>query len=269
MRSWIAVAGLVLGLAGFAHPASAEPQSLLLVAAGDVELVCDGAECAADATTLCLQPDRDVPKKGTAYEVMREAGTPPALALIGVQADGREIVLPYIVPIGITAERRFLAVRLAVAADVRARFDIASLRVRVRESVILAPATEAVDEAAKARLGEALRALRPIAETHLARNAERVAAARMTHDVVNALPRGRFATYDELEGAWRQAAAARAQNAAATTESRVRRIARAAVDTCALRGSVAFARRECVGGMHNRIMQDINYEYWDAVKPGS
>ncbi|MDP6805109.1 MAG: hypothetical protein QF902_07220 [Rhodospirillales bacterium] len=269
MRSWITAAGLLLGLAGFVHPALAEPQSLLLVAAGDVELVCDGAECAADATTLCLQPDRDVPKKGTAYEVMREAGTPPALALIGVQADGREIVLPDIVPIGITAERRFLAVRLAVAADVRARFGLAGLKVRVRESVMLVPATEAGDEAAMARLGETLRALRPVAETYLARNAEHVAAARMTHDVVNALPRERFVTYDELEAAWRQATAARARNAAATTEARVRRIARAAVDVCALRGSVAFARRECMGGMHNRIMQDVNYEYWDVVKPGS
>ena len=269
MRTWIAAAGLVLGLAGFAHPASAEPQSLLLVAAGDVELVCDGAECAADVTTLCLQPDRDIPKKGTAYEMVREAGTPLALTLIGVQADGREIVLPGIVPIGITAERRFQAVKLAVTADVRARFGVAGLRVRVRESVILAPATEAGDEVAKARLAETLRALRPIAETYLARNAERVAAARMTHDVVNALPRGRFVTYDELEAAWRRVAAARAQNAAEATDSLVRRIARKAVDACALRGSVAFARRECMGGMHNRIMQNVNYEYWDAVKPGS
>ena len=91
----------------------------------------------------------------------------------------------------------------------------------------------------------------------------------MTHDVVNALPRGRFVTYDELEAAWRRAAAARTQNAAEATGSLVRRIAREAVDACALRGSVAFARRECVGGMHNRIMQDVNYAYWDAVKPGS
>lgn len=269
MRIWIAAAGLVFGLAGFAHPASAEPQSLLLVAAGDVELVCDGAECAADVTTLCLQPDRDIPRKGTAYEMIREAGAPPALALIGVAADGREITLPDTVPIGITAERRFQAVKLAVAAGVRARFGLAGLKVRVRESVILAPATEVRDETARARLGETLRALRPIAESYLDRNADHVAAARMTHDVVNALPRGRFVTYDELEGAWRQVAAARARNAAEATEAHVRRIAREAVDACALRYSVAFARRECMGGMHNRIMQDVNYEYWDAVKPGS
>ena len=269
MRTRIAAAGLVLGLAGFAHPASAEPQSLLLVAAGDVELVCDGAECAADVTTLCLQPDRDVPKKGTAYEMVREAGITPALTLIGVHADGREIVLPDIVPIGITAERRFQAVKLAVAADVRARFGLAGLRLRFRESVMLVPATEAGDEAAMARLDETLRALRPVAETYLARNAELVAAARMTHDVVNALPRGRFATYDELDGAWRRVSAARTPNTGEATEARVREIAREAVETCALRGSVAFARRECMGGMHNRIMQDVNYEYWDAVKPGS
>ena len=93
---------------------------------------------------------------------------------------------------------------------------------------------------------------------NLARNAEHVAAARMTHDVVNELPRGRFVTYDELEAAWRRVVAARAQNAAEATGSLVRRIAREAVDACALRGSVAFARRECVGGMHNRIMQDVN-----------
>ena len=268
MRTWIAGAGLVLGLAGFAHPASAEPQSLLLVAAGDLELVCDGAECAADATTLCLQPDREIPKKGTAYELIADAGTTPGLALIGVYADGREIVLPDVVPIGITAERRFQAVKLAVAADVRARFGLAGLRVRFRESVMLVPATEAGDEFAMARLGETLRALRPVAETYLARNAERVAAARMTHDVVNALPRGRFVTYDELEAAWRRVAT-RTPNAPETTGSGARRIAREAVDACALRGSVAFARRECVGGMHNRIMQNVNYEYWDAVKPGS
>ena len=57
MRATLFAATCLLGLANVTPGAVAAPQALLLVATGDdPQLVCERGECAAEVSTICLQP---------------------------------------------------------------------------------------------------------------------------------------------------------------------------------------------------------------------
>ncbi len=144
MRSMLFAAAVFLGVAALAGTVTAAPQILLLVATGDdVELLCERGECAAEVTTVCLQPDRDNPVRGTHYTVVKNPGERDALTLLGRTVDGREVALPEQASLRITAERGHAAVKLSVPQAILQRFGLTGMTVRVARHVALAP--EAVD----------------------------------------------------------------------------------------------------------------------------
>ena len=83
------VAILVLALAGAVHAA---PQIVAAVPSnGPINLICDGAECWAELSTICLQKTRFTPRAGTSYVIHRPHRT--AIAVIGHRGDGKTIRL--------------------------------------------------------------------------------------------------------------------------------------------------------------------------------
>ena len=249
-------------------PRAAEPpQALLLVAAGDIALQCSEGECAADATTLCLQPERERPRRGTPYAIVGEEGVRDAITLIGRTGDGRAVELPMGIPIRITAERTFLAVKISISDTVLRGSEFDRVAVRIRKSLILAPSDPGSAQGGD-DLSRVVRDLRPEAEGQFRGHRDQVAAAQFIHDVTNGLPRGRFVSHDELLHAWQDATDAMTP-AAKALSPRASSIARDALETCAAPSTAAYARRTCLGGMHDRIMRTINHRYWDSLKAGS
>ena len=93
MRALALTAASLISGAAIAGSAAAAPQALLLAGAGsELQLYCEGGECAAEAGTICLQPERDNPDRGTAYTIPGGGlGTGDGLSLIGHLPDGREV----------------------------------------------------------------------------------------------------------------------------------------------------------------------------------
>ena len=94
--------------AAAASAAVAAPQALLLVADGQaLPLTCEGGICQAEASAICLQPDRPIPLPGTAYGVPagRSGHAEPFALLIGETAAGKQIVHSVPPALAIVSER--------------------------------------------------------------------------------------------------------------------------------------------------------------------
>lgn len=276
MRSMHLAAASFFGVAALAGTAAAAPQVLLLVAAGDdVELLCERGECAAEVSTVCLQPDRDNPVRGARYTVIEDPGEGDALSLLGRTADGREVRLPAEANLQITAERGHAAVKLSVPEAALRRFGLTRVAVRVARHLALAP--EAVDGDPRPQSEADLRlvrsTLRPMAEHLIETHGGRVMVARLIGDVINALPRGRRAGAAEREAAWQRASRAAAAGGPDELPDGALGRARDAFATC---GSVTaspnwstYRFRSCLGEMHDRLMGTVNADYRKALNFGS
>jgi hypothetical protein len=253
-------------LAAFAGPASAAPQALLVAQTGEVTLACEGGMCAAEVTTLCLEPEKVSPRPGTRYGELAGPGATPALTLIGETKGGRAVALPPGAAPTVIAERMDSAVRLSAPRALMERYGLVRLRVRIARPATLVPARGGDPAAAAPDLGTRVR----VAKGILGRRASDLAAARLTQAVINGLPRQRRAGEADLDAAWRRVAAAHDAdpNAAAALAT-----ARWATDWCREPETYAAGRpadfRHCLGALHDRLMGGIRDAVRDALKPGS
>ena len=276
MRSMLLTAASFFGVAALAGTATAAPQVLLLVATGDeVALLCERGECVAEVTTICVQPDRDNPARGTRYTVLKDPGGGDALSLLGRTLDGREVTLPAEANLHITAERGHAAVRLSVPQATLQRFGLAGVAVRIARHAALAPIAVEGDPRPQtlADLSLVRNTLRPMAENVIELHSGRVTVARLIRDVINALPRERRTSGAEREAAWRRALGSEAARVSDRIPDRALRRARDAFATC---GSITasanwshYRFRSCLGDMHDRIMGTVNTEYRKALNFGS
>ncbi len=277
MRTMLFAATCLFGLANVTPGAVAAPQALLLVATGDdLQLVCERAECTAELSAMCLQPERAAPLLGTPYAVIEdtddEPRLQPALSLVGHTADGIEVTLPVAGNLAITAERGHSAVKLSVPRAVLQTFGLTSLTVRLARHVALAPET-ADGEPMQTEAERALvrGPLRRAAEQVLTRSGEQVAGARIVRDVINALPRGRRASPAERGAAWRQALGRPAGTPDEIPNGALGQAAKA-YRICLGLGSAVLAfgdYRDCLKLMHDELINTVNGAYWDALKFGS
>ena len=276
----ISLAVVAIGLAGFAGTAVAAPQSLLVASKGDVPLLCEGAECAADITTICLQRDRDMPRKGTVYDILTEAADEQPLRIVGLLADGGEIEFSSsVAPVSIAAERGHLAVKLSVPASVVDRFQLSQLIARVSGPVVLAPRALPGDDnpQTEADFAEVQDTLKPLAEEAIAANPTKMGVAAVLHEVVNALPRLLATTPADHQAAWRRAAASASGAEAETVIEQARRAFRACSGVALASGRKLheeptwekFTFRDCLGTMHNGAVNPVNESYWKSLYPGS
>jgi len=254
-----AMAAAVLGLASGA--AAAAPQVLALVGTGGpVALACEGADCAADFSAFCLQPDRRSPDPGERYRLADGS----AVRLIGVRPDGGEVELPAGELLAVHALRTHVAVRISVDAGKLAERGLAGARLEVGERVSLLPEGSRADPAPQPAhaLREATGPLRRIGEGIVDRDPVRMAAARLTLGAINALPRAvrapaasQPATLPAADGAPPQAV----------------ELAQEGLDRCRadLARGVAHDLRACLETTHDILVGELNNAYWAALKTGS
>jgi hypothetical protein len=259
----------LLGAATFAAPAAGAPQALLVAAGGGVTLFCEHGECTADLTTICLQPDREVPARGTAYTVVAEGDTNNALVFVGRRADGSIVDLPSAVGVRIAAERHYLAVRVSVEKAALDRYGIESVTVRAVGHPVLAPASVPGDARPLAPddVAQALMTLRPIAERTLENSAVEVTAARIMRDAANALSRKRSTRQPEHEAAWNTALTPGAPDQAISEQAQA--MARDAFETCDPIPRANYPVRRCLTDRHDGVMERVNDAYWASLKFGS
>jgi hypothetical protein len=249
-----------------AAPARAAPQIVAAVPTnGPVELLCDGAQCWAEFSTICLQQARFTPKAGTGY-VLHDKGR-AAVAVTGVTGDGAIVDLdPGL--LRYAALRGQVSFRFALPADVLAREGLASVSVTLRRLVTLVPRGQAGDPLPQTPDDVSV-AVREIATTGgywAAINTESIALARMTNRVINRLPSEGSVSPAEGAALWKRAAA-HEPDLAAKSATRGGDL----IDHCQRRsarpGSVSM--RRCLGYIHDQYMHDLNFKYWNTLKPQS
>ncbi len=280
MRTMLFAATCLFGLANVT-PGVAAPQALLLVATGDdLRLVCQRGECAAEVSAMCLQLERATPLPGTPYAVLEDTDDEPrgepALTLIGHTADGREVTLPAAGNLAITAERGHSAVKLSVKRAVLRTFGLTSLTVRLARHVALASqVADGEPMQTEAELALARGPFRRVAAQVLARSGERMAGVRIVRDVINALPRGRRASPAERDAAWRHALGIRPRSDRVGTPDEISdgafgQAGRAYRICLGIGRHMGFGDyRNCLGVMHDELINTVNGAYWDALKFGS
>jgi len=273
----------LFGAGVFVAGAAAAPQVLMVVAPTEsLPLVCEGGVCATEVAAICLQPDRANPTRGKRYTLggpdaapavtgARSSVVADTITLIGRTAGGRESVLPA-GNLAVQAERDHLAVKLSVSEDLLRRLGLASLSVRVTGNVLLFPEAESRDPEPQTDADVALAksALRRTAERIFEKRRDTLDGAGVVRTAINALPRDRPTTMPERRRAQRQALRARVSGKAL-------RHARDAFTACRSVGDRAVNReynarysyRACLGIMQDDLVDNVNREYWDALKAGS
>jgi len=264
--------------------AAAAPQTLLLVANDDkLQFRCDSGDCTAEASTICLQYKRPSPARGTRYalvnEVRRDPGNDAGLTLVGRLPSGAEQTLP-LSHLRILSDRGHRAVRFNVPKSVLAQYGFDSISLRVAHNIVLAPVPRAddPDPQREADIELALGPQRDIAERTLARRAERVIAAQIIRDTLNTLPRDRAASKQERKTAFARAVAKRRFQRDQRSESALGEV-RNAFGHCGyarnsdtlfegLYGRIS-SYRSCLNDRHDRLMMDINQQYWRDAEAGS
>lgn len=284
MRFLTFAATAILGLAA-AGTAGAAPQAMLLVASGeDLQFRCTGAECLAEATSICLQAERATPRAKTPYELVDEerygTGRANGLQLVGITAAGEEKTLP-LETMRIIAEREHMAVRFIVDKAALHDNGVDRLELRVAHNVVVAPVWKPGDAnpLMEHEIELVMGPLRATAENILRESRNRVASARILGDMLNDLPRDRVATVAEREAVYEQVVAARNRQAGGPLPAEAIAGAQAALDGCSYIKDEemwyhAFATkisryRSCLGFRHDRLIKEVNETYWDRVKsPG-
>ncbi len=280
MRISIVAVAAILGLA--AGAASAAPQALMVVTPTDIlPMNCEGGVCSSEVAAICLQPDRANPVRGKQYRVMeRTAQIPGAksssiedtMILVGVFADGRQISLPTWKHLRIRAARDHFAVTLSVNQSVLRQYSLKSLAVRVTGNALLFP--DAVDRDREpqtdADIAVARTTLRGIAKRILGQRADTLGGAKVVRSAINALPRNRGTTERERSTARQIAASVRATPRARTLASEAFAACRNVSDLAIVkRYDSRYSYRDCLGIMHDDLIDGVNKQYWDALKAGS
>lgn len=282
MRNLVFAIAAILGLATLAAPASAAPQVLMVVTpTGTLPMNCEGGVCSTEVAAICLQPDRANPARGENYSVLertariegaKSSSLDDTMTLVGFTADGRKIALPTGRHLRIQAERDHFAVTLSVDDSILRQYGLKSIAVRVTGNALLFP--DAVDRdpnpQTDADLTIAQSTLRGVAERILGQRADTLGGATVVRTAMNALPRDRGTTERE-----RRAARKLASAVPATT--RARAMASEAFEACRNVSDLAISRRydarysyrDCLGIMHDDLIDGVNKQYWDALKAGS
>ena len=262
--------------------ASAAPQTLLLVANDDdLQFRCANGECFAEATTMCLQYERASPTPGTPYELVNEArygtGRPAGLTLIGMTAGGGEKTLP-IEALRIQSERDHMSARFTVDESLLEQHGLQSVHLRIAHNVVLAPVWQVGDPKPQLEpdIELSMGPLRATAERILALRENRVVAAQIVRDTLNALPRGRVATADERKASFDYAITKRAAKSGKATPAVALTQATQALNSCGyIKDGEMWYRafhtrisryRDCLGQRHDALIKDVNETFWDAAR---
>lgn len=258
----LALAFTILAPGIAAGPAAAAPQILGLVAsAAPVPLVCDGLECAAEFPAFCLQQERTMPPRGTAYE----AGPGTGLTLSFTAPGGARRTLAVAPAAIITAARGYHAVRIAIPESVIAAYG------GWRPALTIAPLASAVPLARPehrrkleaAEIAHVTGPHRKAVAAALADGDATIAVATMSR-LINALPRR--TTAETRATLWtRVIGDAPPPDAPAGLHQ-----ARGAYGFCKRWADTGrgYGMRDCLRELHDHAGDTITGKAWDAARPG-
>lgn len=268
-RSLIVMAGAALtALATLGiGPVQAAPQALGLVATnGPVGLTCAGADCSAELTTFCLQPDRFAPHRGNRYEPVNA----DAIGLVGTRADGRQVALDAAALLRFESARNHLAVRVSLSRQQIADFGLTRVDIVVGERVALLPVAVPGDPNphSAGEIAVLTGPLRGLGSQVVDSDTGRMQAARVTNRMINLLPPDGKADVTGSDALWEQAV--RDAGRQALTPA-ARKKADGAYGFCrfAIETGVRSELRSCLQTQHDGFMKPLNADYWDAIKTGS
>ncbi len=260
-------AGLAcLGLSFSAATVQAAPQALALVAPSEpIQLACDGADCGAQFSVFCLQPERHSPKPGTNYTMAPNS----RITVSALTDDGREIDLAARDSLRFQSLRGHMAMRISLAPGLKQRLGLEAVFLTLAHHVTLAPEAELGDDnpisADELAMVEA--ALRPAGNQVVDKDLEGMVAARLTMHLVNALPVFDGDTVATTRK-WRNIMATARKSGLSPMASR---FAENAYDLCryfsdrVIKGDM----RGCMQGQHDKLIKTLNSKYWKAIRTGS
>ncbi len=244
----------------------AAPQILGLVATNaPVALICDAVACKAEFASICLQQDRDAPKRGQLYHAHRDHH----LTLMGKANDGGSVIQTVGARVTARSIRGYTAVEVslprAVVDGAGARTGIA---LRVSSDAALIPASRVGDDDPLSAREIALVTgpLRRLAASMIKQNRMRTDAVQLLSKMLNSTSgEGRLAK-SRREGLFDEVAAGDA-SIGVRGRARAKQIHGACV--AATGAGEHFSIRECLAHGHDRLLRDLNLEYWKRSRPGS
>ena len=256
---------VALFAAGIA-PAQAEPQMLgVIQTASAVPLHCMGANCTAELTSICLHEERATPTSGYPYT----AFNPDAIVVTGTRADGSRVKLAAADVLTFAAARGFHTVRVDVPESVRDRHRLVALSVKVEQPLTLVPGKTATDSSnplTESDIEMGAGPMRATASAIVDRDSDAMHAGQVIARMIDALPRQGRADTETRAGLWDNAAASHVPNYSRTGVHK----ARTAYNRCYRQTRIGDRNlRGCLAEAHDRLILDLNEEYWDAVKAGS
>lgn len=259
----LAVAGaLVITVPG----ADAAPQVLALIATeGEVELNCRSGECSAELSAFCLQSNRYSPVRGTRYQI---AGG--NVRLVGTNQSGRVVALDAAKYLTFESLRTHVAVRVAASRQEIAELGLDRVRVIVDANSALAPVASAGDPDPQTpeEIAVLVGSLRRAGSQVVDGNADRMAAARITNKMINALPAQDQEDKPAASSLWDRVHGRFDDSAASASAQEMAQDAYRFCDFLSRRNTLRTVRR-CLQTQHDNFVNYLNAEYWDVTQPGS
>jgi len=180
-------------------------------------------------------------------------------------------VLPVDKYLRVLAERDHYAVTLSVDQSVMYRNNLASLAVKITGNVLLFPDAEPQDTRPQTDTDKlvAETTLRGVAERVLSERTDTLDGAKVVRKAINALPRDRQSTATERRQAQATALRMRVSPAAKENAAKAFSACRNVTDSGEGGANTDYGYRNCLGIMHDELIDGVNREYWDKLKAGS
>lgn len=259
---------MLLGLAAqaaaaqtlIAVPRHEGPQALGVVATREaVPVTCADGRCTAFLGAFCLEEKVLPPDHGTAYRANR-AGD---VVLTVTDTSGRTRRLDSAETMTIHSHLGFNALKIVLKPETVAAHGAMQLAIEVAERAAVLPVEEKVAVAPDNR-ALATGAHRAVAESVFERAEERADAARLTTNMINALPE-RGDIPDALRRVlWERVIGPRTR--AGMTPAGVEK-ARSMFNACnrTVDTSLRVNLRDCLEVRHNDVMRELNDEFWKML----
>lgn len=236
------------------------PQALGVVATREpVPVTCIEGRCTAFLGAFCLEEKVLPPDHGTPYRANR-AGD---VVLSAIDAGGKTRRLDSADTMTIYSHLGFNALKIVLKPEAVMAYGAMQLAVEVAERAAVLPVEEKVAVAPDNR-ALATGAHRAVAESVFERVEERADAARLTTDMINALPE-RGEVPDALRRAlWERVITPRTR--ASMTPAGVEK-ARGMFNACnrTVDISLRVTLRDCLEVRHNDVMRELNDEFWKML----
>ncbi len=247
--------------------AHAAPQALALVnSGGEVTLQCHDDECIASLSAYCLQKERSVPSKGTTYNF----ADAKQVRLIGIKKDGSRVLLDAANELRVAAERRQVAVSVAIPKSRLDELGLIAVTVDVGPNVTLLPRAVAGDKTplSESEIALATGPLRELGTRVVESDPDRIGAARWILRLSDTLPP--TATLDpKARGQFIDRA--RRDKTIAGLSAPARDQTQGLLTVCQVHtGLGAYGSlRNCFEQRHDTLLWELNVGFWLADSYGS